>query len=82
MSARHVPQALGGNGADGRQGILDAVVKLFEDQFLQLVRRLALQSVDADLSDQFLRVNFGLRQQQPKADIFCRQKLRGMRRTL
>ena len=75
LGARHVAQALGGNGADRRQGVLDAVVQLFQDQLLQLVRRLALAGVDAGLIEELLGVDFRLGQEQPKADILRRQKL-------
>jgi hypothetical protein len=55
------------------------VVKLFQDQLLKLVSRLALLGVDTDLTEQFPSINFGLRQQQPKADVLRRQKLRRWR---
>ncbi len=79
LGARNAAQALGGDGADRRQGILDAVVQFLEDQLLKLVRRLALSGVNAGLSQQVLGVDFGLRQQQPKADVFRRQELPGRR---
>jgi hypothetical protein len=53
------------------------VVKFFQDQLLKFVSRFALARVDAGLSEQFLSINFGLRQQQPKADVLRCQKLRG-----
>ena len=68
-----VAQALRDDGADGRERILDAVVQLLEDQLLQLVGRLALPGVDAGRGQQTLRIDLGLREQKPQADIFCRQ---------
>jgi hypothetical protein len=47
------------------------MMKLFQDQFLQLVGCLTLAGVNAGLSQQTLGIDFGLRQQQPKADILC-----------
>ena len=75
FSSRRVAQALGGDGAHGRERILDAVVQLFEDQLLQLVGRLALLGVDAGLGEQTPGIDLGLRKQQPQADIFRRQKV-------
>ena len=75
LGAGHVAQALRGNGADRRQRVLDAVVQFFQDQFLQLVGRRALAGVDAGLIEQFLGIDFRLRQQQPKADILRREKV-------
>ena len=75
LGAGHVAQALRGNGADRRQRVLDAVVQFFQDQLLQLVGRRALAGVDAGLIEQFLGVDFRLRQQQPKADILRREKV-------
>jgi len=42
---------LRGDGADRRQGILDAVVQLFENQLLEFVCRLALPGVNASLGE-------------------------------
>jgi hypothetical protein len=75
----HVAQALRGDGTDGRQRVLDAVVQFFQDQLLQLVGCLALLGVDAGLGQQFLGVDLGLGQEQPKADILCLQKVLGRR---
>jgi hypothetical protein len=47
LGALHIAQALGGDGADGRRRILDAMVKFFQDQLLQLAGCLALAGVDA-----------------------------------
>jgi hypothetical protein len=74
-----VAQALRGYGADGRQRILDAVVEFFQDQLLQLVGRLALLGVDAGLGKQSLRVDFGLREKEPKTHILSRQEVMGRR---
>ena len=79
FGARHIAQALRGNRADGCERILDAVVQFLEDQLLKFVGRLALLGVNTGLGEQFLRIDFGLRQQQPKADVFGFQNLRGRR---
>ena len=71
---RGVAQALRGNGAHRGQGILDPVMKLFQDQLLQLVGCFALPGVDAGLSEQRLSVDFRLCQQKSQADIFCSQQ--------
>jgi len=55
------------------------VVKFFEDQLLKLVGRLALLGVNTGLSEQFPRIDFGLRQQQAKTNVLCFQELRGRR---
>ena len=55
------------------------MMKLFKDQFLKLVGRFALLRVNTGLFEQSLSIDFGLRQQQPKADVFRRQKLLGRR---
>ena len=68
-------EALGDDGSDGRERILDAVVQLFEDQLLQLVGRLALPGVDAGLGQQTAGIDLGLRKEKPQADILCRQKV-------
>ena len=68
-----VAQALRDDGADGCERILDAVVQFLEDQLLQLVGRLAFPGVDAGRGQQALRIDLGLREQKPQADIFCRQ---------
>ena len=77
FSARHIAQALGGDRADGCERILDAVVKFLQDQLLEFVGRLALLGVNTGLSKKFPRINFGLRQQQPKADVLRLQKFIG-----
>jgi hypothetical protein len=74
FGARHVAKALGGDGADRRERVFDAMMKLFQDQFLQLVGCLTLTGVYAGLSQQTLGIDFGLRHQQPKAGILCFQK--------
>jgi hypothetical protein len=79
LDARCVAQALRGDRADGRQRVLDAVVELFEDQLLQLVGRLALLGFDAGLGKQSLRVDFGLREKEPKTYILSRQEVLGRR---
>ena len=56
-------QALGCDGTHGRQGILDAVMQFPENEFLQLVGRLAFLGVDARLGQQNLGVDHGLFQQ-------------------
>ncbi len=61
FSPLHVAQALGDDGANGRDRILDTVVQLFKGQLLQLVGRLALPSVDAGLGKQTPHVDLGLR---------------------
>jgi transposase len=55
--------------------VLDAMVKLLQDQLLQLVGCLALAGIDAGLSEQTPGIDFGLRQQQSKADILRLQKV-------
>ena len=75
FGALHVAQALGGDGADGRERVLDAVMQFFQNQLLQLVGRLALLGVDAGLGEQTQGIDFSLRQQQPKADILCLEKV-------
>ena len=75
FSSLQIAQALGDDGADGRERILDAVVQLFEDQLLQLVGRLALPGVDAGLGEQTAGIDLGLRKEKPQADILCRQKV-------
>jgi hypothetical protein len=75
LGALHVAKALGGNGADYRERILDSMVKLFLDQFLQLVGCLTLAGVDASLGEQSLGVDFGLCEKKSKADILCLQKV-------
>jgi hypothetical protein len=49
-----VAHALGNDGADGRERILDAVVQLFKDQLLQLVGRFAVPGIDAGLASKLL----------------------------
>ena len=56
-------QALGGNGAHGRERILDAMMHFFENELLQLVRGFTLLGVDAGLREQGLGVDAGLLQQ-------------------
>jgi hypothetical protein len=51
------------------------MVKLFQDQLLQLVGCLALAGVDASLGEQTLGIDFGLLEQKPKADILCLQNV-------
>jgi hypothetical protein len=75
LGALHVAKALGGDGAHGRECILDAMVKLLQDQLLELVGRLALAGVDASLSEQTLGIDFGLLEKKPKADILRLQKV-------
>jgi hypothetical protein len=70
----HVAQALRGDGADGGERILDAVVEFFQDQLLQLVGRLALLGVDAGLGEQFLRVDLGLGQSSSRRLTFSAAK--------
>ena len=53
------------------------MVQFLEDQLLKLVCRLALPGVNARLSEQAPGIDFGLRQQQPKADVLRLQKLLG-----
>src|SRR5258705_6835362 len=50
-------------------------MQFFEDQLLEFVCRLALPGVNASLSEQAPGIDFGLRQQQPKADVFRLQKV-------
>ena len=75
LRARRVAKTLRRDGAHGCQRVLDAVMKLFEDQFLQLVGGFALLGVDAGLLKQRLGAELGLCQQQPEADVFRRQNL-------
>jgi len=75
LGALHVAKALGGDGADCRERILDAMMKLFQNQLLELVGCLALAGVDSGLSKQTLGIDFSLGQQQPKADILCLQRV-------
>ena len=75
FSSRQIAQALGDDGADGRERILDAVVQLFEDQLLQLVGRLALPGLDAGLGEQTAGIDLGLRKEKPQADILRLQKV-------
>src|SRR5450631_3595925 len=79
LGALHVAKALGGDGAHGRECILDAMVKLLQDQLLELVGRLALAGVDASLSEQTMGIDFGLREKKPKADILRLEKFVGRR---
>src|SRR5450631_2082548 len=69
LGALHVAKTLGGDGAHGRECILDAMVKLLQDQLLELVGRLALAGVNASQREQTLGIDFGLREKKPKADI-------------
>ena len=71
------PQALRGNGAHGSQGVLDAMVQFFQDQFLQLVGRLALFGINAGLGQQDLGIDIGLLEKEPKAVVFRRQEFAG-----
>ncbi len=57
LGAGHVAQALGGNRADRRQRVLDAMVQFFQDQLLQLVGGRALAGVDAGLVEQSLLIS-------------------------
>ena len=68
---------MGGNGADRRQRVLDAVVKLFQNQLLQPVGSLARLGVDARLLEQRLGTELGLGQQQPETDVLGGQLLLG-----
>jgi hypothetical protein len=52
LGAWGITQALRGDGAHRGQGILDAVMKLFQDQLLKFVGRLALLGGDTGLSEQ------------------------------
>jgi len=63
------------NGAYRCQRVLDAVMELFQDQFLQLVGGVALPGFDARLLKQRRGAELGLGQQQPKTHVFCRQNL-------
>ena len=77
LRARRIAKALRRNGTHGCKRVLDAVVKFFQDQLLQLVGGFALLGVDAGLRQQRLGAELGLRQQQPQADIFgCQDLLR------
>ena len=58
-----VAQALRGNGAHRRQRVLDAVVKLFQNQLLQFVGGFARLGLDAGLLQQGLGAELGLGQQ-------------------
>ena len=69
LGAGQVAQALRDDGADGCECILDTVVQLLEDQLLQLVGRLALPGVDTGRGQQTLRIDLGLREQKPQADV-------------
>ena len=51
------------------------MMKLFQDQLLQLVGCLALAGVNSGLSKQTLGIDFSLGQQQAKADILCFQRV-------
>ena len=78
LDAGRRSQALGRNGAHGRERILDAMMQFFENELLQLVRGFTLLGVDTGLREQGLGVDAGLFQQQPKAVILGRQDfLRG-----
>ena len=68
------PQALGCNGADGRQRVLDTVMQLFENELLQFVGSFPLLGVDAGLREQHFGVDTGLLQQKAKAVIFRGQE--------
>ena len=74
FSPLQVAQALGDDGSDGRERILDAVVQLLEDQLLQLVGRLALPGVDAGLGQQTAGIDLGLLKEKPQADILASSK--------
>ncbi len=67
-------QALGGNGTDGRQRVLDAVMQLFKNKLLQFISGFALLCVDSGLRKQHLGVDTGLLEQQTKTVIFRGQK--------
>ena len=73
LGAGQLAQALRDDGSDGCERILDTVVQFLEDQLLQLVRCFALPGVDAGRGKQALRIDLGLREQKPQADILCRQ---------
>ena len=73
FDARCGSQALRGNGADGRQRVLDAMVQLLQDQFLQLIGRFALLRVDARLRQKHFCVDARLLKQQTKAVVLRRQ---------
>jgi hypothetical protein len=70
LNAGRRSQALGRDGAHGRERILDAMVHFFENELLQLVRGFTLLGVDAGLREQGFGVDASLFQQQPKAVIF------------
>src|SRR6202171_4162525 len=80
LRARRIAKALRRDGGHGSKRVLDAMVKFFQDEPLQLVRRFAFLGVDAGLGQQGLGAELGLRQQQPKTDVLCHQKLLGRRR--
>ena len=63
LDAGRRPQTLGRNRAHGRERIFDAMMQLFENKPLQLVRRLPLLCIDAGLHEQHLGVDAGLLQQ-------------------
>ena len=73
LGSRHMAQTLRDDGADGRQRILDAMVQFLEDQLLQLVGRLALPGVDSGRGKQAPRIDLGLREQKPQADVLFRE---------
>ena len=70
-----IAQALRGNGTHSCQGVLDAVMEFFQDEFLKFVGRLAFSGVNSSLSKQPLGIDFGLHQQQPKTDVLCNQRV-------
>jgi hypothetical protein len=74
LGSRQMAQTLRDDGADGRKRVLDPMVQFLKDQLLQLVGRLALPGVDACRGKQTPRVNLGLREQKPQADVLFRDR--------
>jgi hypothetical protein len=69
--ARQPAQALRDDGADSRQGVFDTVVQFLKYQLLQFVGRLTFLGVEACQGKRTQCIDFGLRKQKPKAEIFC-----------
>ena len=75
LRARRIAQTLRGNGAHRCECVLDAVMKLFQDEFLEFLGRFALLGIDTGLGQQRFGAQLGLRQQQPQTDVLRRQNL-------
>src|SRR3954469_4182939 len=72
FDAGRCPKTLRRYGADGRERVLDTMMQLAKNEFLQLVGSLALLSVNARFGEPGLGVDASLFQQQAKAVVFGR----------